>query len=369
MFVNKTDFLKLFEKNHDYNKFIINAKVKTHKNIIPLKEYMQKNDIDEKNIKLLYSHIQNKDKYLSSFYDTSLKLPQPDLHITESPMTNIISNNEKIKYKNVIRNLHYLHILKYTESGLNNTRTYLQVLEDLYKKEIIDYKLLTPSALHYLQINRFGGVFSSFYFRASILNPYLIYSLNETYLKGTKIFTPTLGWSSYLYGFFECSHVKEYVGTDVINDVCKKTKEFAKTYNKKCTIYCKPSEKLLDSESFSKKYKNYFDVVFFSPPYYELELYDSKNQSTNSYKSYEEWLEKYWEKTIQLCYYVLQKHGKLCYILSGYGKNLQYDLVKDMNEISSKYFKQSQIKDMHNKNANMTKHRNCGEKIMFYIKS
>ena len=96
----------------------------------------------------------------------------------------------------------------------------------------------------------------------SILNPYLIYSLNETYLKGTKIFTPTLGWSSYLYGFFECSHVKEYVGTDVINDVCKKTKEFAKTYNKKCTIYCKPSEKLLDSESFSKKYKNIIYMLY-----------------------------------------------------------------------------------------------------------
>ena len=121
MFVNKEEFLKLFQKNHDYVKFIINAKVKTHKQIIPLKEYMQKNNIDEKYTKLLYSHIQNKNKYLSSFYDTSLKLPQSDLHITESPMTNIISNNEKIKYKNVIRNLHYLHILKYTESGLNNT--------------------------------------------------------------------------------------------------------------------------------------------------------------------------------------------------------------------------------------------------------
>ena len=37
---------------------------------------MKKNKLMKKNIKLLYSHIQNKNKYLSSFYDTSLKLPQ-----------------------------------------------------------------------------------------------------------------------------------------------------------------------------------------------------------------------------------------------------------------------------------------------------
>ena len=47
------------------------------------------------------------------------------------------NNNEKIKYKNVIRNLHYLDILQNTKSGLYNTPSYLQVLLDLYNSYII----------------------------------------------------------------------------------------------------------------------------------------------------------------------------------------------------------------------------------------
>ena len=81
------------------------------------------------------------------------------------------------------------------------------------------------------------------------------------HLKGSKIFTPTLGWSSYLYGFFESSYVKEYVGTDVINDVCKKRKNFPKI-TIKCTIYCKPS-KITQLESFSKNIKT-ISMLYFS---------------------------------------------------------------------------------------------------------
>ena len=57
-------------------------------------------------------------------------------------------------------------------------------------------------------------------------------------LKGTKIFTPTLGWSSYCYGFLECPIVQEYVGTDIINSVCYKTASIAdKYYPEKKLIY------------------------------------------------------------------------------------------------------------------------------------
>ena len=190
------------------------------------------------------------------------------------------------------------------------------------------------------------------------------------HLKGKKIFTPTLGWSSYCYGFLECPYVEEYVGTDVINSVCKKTKTFATKHypEKKVEIFNSPSENLSKNASFIKKYTNHFDVVFFSPPYFKLELYSGKNQSTNMYKSYEEWLVKYWEATIQLCFKVLQSNGRLCYILSGYGKNLEYDLVTDMNTVTSKYFTLKKIIPMQNKNVHVTNHRTTGEQIIIFEK-
>jgi hypothetical protein len=75
--------------------------------------------------------------------------------------------------------MHYKGILQDTKSGIEGVPTYIDVLKDLYLHSIIDYKLLTPSALHYIRQGRIGSVFSSYYFRASILNPYLIYSLKE----------------------------------------------------------------------------------------------------------------------------------------------------------------------------------------------
>jgi hypothetical protein len=379
-FITLAQFLHLFETDNPHLKTFANflklAKVRSGKNLIPLLEYIQDKNIQTTDLKALYDNIVHKNEYLTRFYNTSLDVGELPLHITEKPMKiDAISNNETIKYKNVIRNMFYKEILQMTQSGMDNNPTFLNVLADLYLHNIIDYKILTPSGMFYTKEGRLGSVFSSYYFRASIMNPMIPYSLNHKVLKGSKIFTPTLGWGSYCYGFMECPYVSEYVGTDVIPQVCRKTAQFAKDYypTKKCTIFCEPSENLMKIPGFSNKYKNYFDAVFFSPPYYELELYPGKNQSTTQYKTYEEWLDKYWVKTIQLCHHVLKPGGKMCYILSGYGSHNTkgaYDLLKDMNTISQNIFRGSTMRKipMYNKNVHVTSHRETAEKIMIFVK-
>jgi hypothetical protein len=374
-FISKDEFLKLFhkQKSGTFAEFLKNAKVKRGKTLVPLVDYMKSNNVSTKNIKELFHYIVNRAEYLERFYDVSMKLPD-ELTISHVPMKNKnMDNNSLVVYKNVIRNMFYKDILRNTKSGFENTPSFLIVLEDLFIREIIDYKLLTPSALHYMNLGRLGSVFASFYFRASIMNPYLVYSLNQSVLKGRSIFTPTMGWGSYCYGFLECPGVYEYVGTDVIPNVCNKTKQFATQFypNKLVDIYQEPSEQLAKNQVFKNKYKNHFDVVFFSPPYYRLELYPGKEQSTTQYKTYEEWLDKYWEATIKLCYFVLKPGGKMCYILSGYGSENTgnvYDLLKDMNKVSAKYFILKSSQPMYNKNVNSTNHRETNEKIMVYVK-
>lgn len=368
-------FLKEYNHNNtpdNFDDFLNITQVRQGIKLTPLKKYIEKKKKSIEHLKNLHKNILLKEKYLTRFYNTSLKVKPEFLKISKTPMENkLMNNNIEINYKNVIRNIHYKDILENTRSGIDNIPTYLQVLTDLYKNNIIDYKLLTPSALLYINNGRIGSIFSSFFFRASIMNPYLVYSLNEELLKGTKIFTPTLGWTSYLFGFLESNMVKSYVGTDVIPDVCSKTEEFSKRYNKKVKIYCKPSEELLNMPSFARQYKGYFDVVFFSPPYYKLELYSSDNQSTDKYNTYEKWLTHYWEETIKLAYYVLERGGRLCYILSGYGSDntkQKYDLIKDMNNITRKYFSLKDKQQMYNKNVNVTKHKETNEMIMYFIK-
>lgn len=373
------DFLKMFSKPKEnvstLSDFINVSKVKIGTNIKPLKQYMKEKDIPKEDIKELFENIQHRNEYLTRFYNLSLSVDPERLDMRKTPaMKNKnMDNNQNLIFKNIIRNLHFEDILRNTKSGIENNPSFLEMLSDLYLRYIIDYKILTPSARFYIKEGRIGSVFSSYYFRASIMNPFLVYSLNESVLKGTKIFTPTLGWSSYCYGFLESLNVLEYVGTDVIPSVCQKTKAMAKMIapNKKTDIYCKPSEELFSNKPFMNKYREHFDVVFFSPPYYELELYEGGKQSTEQYKTYEEWLDKYWDKTIQLCHHVLEKGGRLCYILSGYGSDNtkeKYDLLGDMNKITKKYFKVKSKQPMYNKDVHVTKHKEASEMIMIFVK-
>jgi hypothetical protein len=376
-FLTLDQFIQSFatSKKIGFQDFLKKAQVRTPKQLIPLERYMDDHGIPIQSIKLLFENIVNRNEYLQRFYEKSLKVVDPLTIVDKAMPISAMNNDAHVNYKNLIRNMFYKEILQTTQSGMENNPSFLNVLADLYLHNIIDYKILTPSGMYYTKEGRLGSVFSSYYFRASIMNPMIPYSLNHKVLKGSKIFTPTLGWGSYCYGFMECPYVSEYVGTDVIPQVCRKTAQFAKDYypSKKCTIFCEPSENLMKIPGFSNKYKNYFDAVFFSPPYYELELYPGKNQSTTQYKTYEEWLEKYWVKTIQLCHHVLKSGGKLSYILSGYGSHNTkgaYDLLKDMNTISQNIFRGDTMRKipMYNKNVHVTSHRETAEKIMIFVK-
>ena len=388
MLVSLNQFIKIFEsKNSDtFAKFMKNANVMlgTGK-LVPLQEYAKNNDIPANDLQVLYYHIIERNEYLERFYTRSLR-PILPLTISETPMTKTNMNNDLLpNYKNIIRNMHMRDILQKTKSGLENLPSFIDVLFLLYKKEIIDYKILTPSARHYTNEGRIGSVFSSFYFRASIMNPYLVFSLCQKILwdkenMNTRVFSPTLGWTSYAYGFLECPMVTEYVATDVIENVCRKTREFCQqNYSyKKTQIYCEPSENLYENRAFMKKYSTHFDIVFFSPPYYELELYPGKDQSTAMYTSYEEWLANYWAITVELCWHVLKKGGRMCYILSSYGcsgsakcANSEIDILKDMNAIvAQKFGNKGMAIKMKNKNVHVTagSHRETGERIMIFVK-
>lgn len=372
-----SQFLSLFNTKSNLSKsfaeFVKKAQVKSGDKYTPLNEYMKRQNIALDDMKLLYSHIMNRNEYLTRFYNKSLEVN--DNKITEKQMPKShLDNNASVNYKNIIRNIHFRNILQKTKSEFENIHTFLDVLFDLYLREIIDYKILTPSAIHYLRNGRIGSVFSSFYFRASIMNPYLVYSLNMSVLKGSKIFTPTLGWTSYAYGFCECSHTTEYVGVDVIQDVCQKTDEFIRILypTMKHEIICKPSEDLLLDCRFLKKYRGHFDTVFFSPPYYQLELYPGVNQSTERYKTYEDWLSGYWHNTIELCHHVLEKNGTLCYILSADYKNNDAKngktILQDMNQITKEMFTLKMILPMYNKNVHVTDSQ-TKEKIMIFTKN
>ena len=364
-------WLSLFDLHQaSFSEFKKTFTVKTNNVIISLNEVIKKKNLDSNTVKILYEvFVINKESYLTNFYNFSLKIPT-NLILSESKDLKLsLNNSHNKKYKNLIRNLYYKELLLDTKTEIPNLRPFLEVLFDLFNKRIIDYKLVTPSAISLFKKKLFGPVLSGYYFRSSILNPAVIYSLSKKYLKnGSKIFTPTLGWSSYCFGFLSNPAVTEYVGIDVIPNVCKTTEKMAKKMfpEKKVDIYCAPSETFLTNKPFLRKYVNHFDIVFFSPPYYKLELYPGKMQSTNLYKSYEDWLQKYWESTVKLCKLVLKRGGIMVYIISGY--DTKKTLCNDMNEVTKKYFKYLKKMGLGNTNVDFTKHKDTNELIFFFKK-
>lgn len=387
MMLSKERFLQFFhrEPTPSFHQFVQKSVVVSYLGKEKrLTELVDSGRLKEADLRLMYEQIQNRDVYLSAFYDRSLQVHEKTAVGTitalslEKPMPkSAIDNDKETRYKNVIRNLFYREILEETKSGIANVPSFWTVVTDFYLRGRIDYKLITPSALHYMRENKISSNFSSFYFRASIMNPYLVYSLQEQYFQGERIFTPTLGWGSYLTGFLASPRVREYVGVDVIPSVCKKVEAVGKSVgnNVKVDIYCKGSEILAKNAAFRRKYAGHFDTVFFSPPYYELEMYAGDAQSVRKYKTYPEWLEGYWRPTVELCRHVLVKGGgstnrnglgsggQMCFIISDYEG---HSLVKDMKAIAEQEgFRFVKKIPMLNKQVNY-REKDRGEQILFF---
>jgi len=110
------------------------------------------------------------------------------------------------------------------------------------------------------------------------------------------------------------------------NDLIKdKNLLFDKIYT--LETFCTPSE-VMDTV-IKKKY----DHIISCPPYYDLEIYGaSEHQSTDLYKTYPDWLENYWRKTVIASKNLLNDDGVFSFVM---GHNVRYQYMsKDMSEIA-----------------------------------
>ena len=390
MFLTEKKWLSQFDlsqKNMDINQFIKKFRVKSTR-LFSLKEVVENGKYKPADLEPLLDFYNKREEYLVRFYKNNLAVPfeltssgnvkdkteiDKTFDFNEKPE---ITNTKYSQYKSVSRNIYYKPILEETGTVQGNVPSFLSVLKNFFNKHIIDYKLLSPSILKLISKGKIGAVLSGIYFRASLLNPFLAYSTLKIYGnigdKGSTVLTPTLGWSTYMEGIMRDDRVKNYIGIDVIPAVCDKTKEIAKLFypQKNVNIFCCPSEDVYSNKKIMDKIKNTVDFIFFSPPYYELELYKGGNQSTNRYSNYDEWLIGYWQPTMNLCYEALKKGKRMCYIISGYktGKE-NYDLEKDLVSISKKTgFYLIKKKYLVKADVGFTTHRRYRETLFIFSK-
>ena len=337
--------------------------------------------------------ITNRYRYLTYFYQAYFEFKDPrtldwgDKHeILTYPAAfapnAVISLQKNDASRRLIRNLFYLELLHDTKvsNTVKSHVSFWESLKNMYNKLQLEDRFFAPSSIDLflkdkgttnerkpsaggINYNNLFYLFQAYQPKASIFNPYSICWIIRNLLSSgsaSRIFTPVLSWGSYIPAFMHSGYT-EYMGVDVMPSVCKKAEflgeyyaGFGAPYNsKKVTIKCTPSERLADDPKFMKDYESYFDTVLLCPPYFDMEVYSEGEQSIQSYPDYEEWLDKYWRQTVNICSHVLRPGGTFAMIANDYNTltgEIRH-IAKDLDRISCEKFKKNDIYYLQNRTS------------------
>ena len=168
-----------------------------------------------------------------------------------------------------------------------------------------------------------------------VYNTLLRYQQKYSDKKLKNLLCPTASWGSPVIAATGLEY-DSITLVDVQDNVLKKCHQIHDIINENLSVFDEPFElytNCIPSEKMSS-----VDHVFFCPPYYDLEDYgDTANdQSTNLYKSYEDWLDKYWRDTVNECYKLMENNGIFSFTMNIYVNG--YHIGPDMLKIAQEKF-------------------------------
>jgi hypothetical protein len=174
--------------------------------------------------------------------------------------------------------------LKARSNGANRTTTYsFEKVQLSLKADQIVYRL----------VRKYGAT----QFRPANVGQ-MIDFLNKRYNASIRYYLDLCaGWGDREVGAFAAASslgLKRYVATDPnvsLHEGYEQLISLHKPEGFEVVLYQKPMEDCEVQELCPKGVKN--DLMYTSPPYFNLELYDGSNQSTQRYAEYQIWLEKF----------------------------------------------------------------------------
>ena len=268
----------------------------------------------------------------------------------------IIDGRKNITSGRILRNISYKGIYKETgKINSNEKDTMLGIFENLINKRVSVSAMVTPKVSEFLANGQYDSLFAMLRGtsnRASVFNPYTYsWILQNVFPNKKKLLSPVMSWCTPVIGFANSTY-DEMVAIDVIPEVVNKAEqlhEFSENLrnpffgddSKTAKFYCCPSEKLDERHNFSENYKEHFDLVFFSPPYYNLEVYTGGEQSHETWKTYDEWLEGYWKPTVEMCFKCLKKGATFSFVIVEDYSELnkrRIPISDDMVRVASEFF-------------------------------
>jgi hypothetical protein len=162
----------------------------------------------------------------------------------------------------------------------------------------------------------------------------IIYDMFES----ENILDFSMGWGDRLAGFYASEHGKHYVGLDPRKEnhpIYKEQSEFYEKHlgffehDRKSEFHCSPAEDF----DFTQ-YKDYFNLVFTSPPYFSVERYSyDDTQSWVRYKDINEWNSEFLHKTLANLWDSIKVGGYLLVNISDVYTNSKWSTDRGWLEI------------------------------------
>lgn len=299
---------------------------------------------------------------LGQWYDKTVSVGEPLEFYFDIPDTDILDGDTfagrtNAKYGRVCKNINFDKFYSTKKLYANDFEYTLGLMKAMFEDFKIRNSLAAPAFFDHvckIKDDDYSQVWTDFMIgcnRASIFNPATYKGILDKLFDGSTLFAPCMGWNAYQLGFYS-SKFDHLVATDVIPEVVKnghKLHENWKQYrdnsifevaDKKVKLYCSPSESLRQTDMVST-YQGQVDAVLFSPPYYDLEIYDSPDQSFSNYPDYARWLEEYWAETIKICEQVLKPGGRLAFVISNYRNKAKQEVTisQDMKCVVDRYLR------------------------------
>lgn len=293
---------------------------------------------------------------LLSWYNRYGKLPKPVEFYLDLPDSNILngdtfSGRTNSKYGKICKNINFVNFYNTKKLWTTDSEYTFGLMRVMFEDFKLRNSLVGPAFFDH--ICKYDGDSGQFWLdfmiganRASIFNPCTYKEILKEVFTGETLFAPVMGWNSYQLAFY-ASGFKHFIATDVIPDVVDNGRLLQQEHDKKLftkgektvDLYLCPSEQLDNKYDFINKYKNSVDAVLFSPPYFDLELYPSDNQSANSFPDYNSWLIMYWEETVKLCAKVMKPDAKFGFVISNYTNKdkVKMTISEDMRDIAARH--------------------------------
>jgi len=304
--------------------------------------------------------VEDREESISHWFRKYVQLTQPIHEYFHLPMKDIFREEENLfegfrysKYGRVCKNINFESFYNTRKLYSKDSEYVLGLMKVMFQRFHIRNSLASPAFFDHIckfeGYDRFWLDFMIGANRPSIFSPIAYMAILNKLFSGDTVFAPVMGWNSYQLAFYSSPSWKHFVSTDVIPSVVSNgnklhalwEKRQGRLFEKEKTVelYCCPSQDLDDVHGFSRIYGNSVDAVLFSPPYFDLEIYDSENQSTSTHPTYSEWLEGYWEKTVSLCHAVMKRRGRFGFVISNYvNKNkIMTNISEDMMKVASKH--------------------------------